>query len=71
MGRTGGQTRFLSWLRSRDVHVLHLVRGAAILRDNELRAERSAASLKMGDDAAHVHDLSTLAKLQAVFKPRR
>ena len=54
-----------------DVHVLHLVRGAAILRDNELRAERSAASLKMGDDAAHVHDLSTLAKLQAVFKPRR
>jgi len=51
--------------------VLHLVRGAAILRDNELRAERSAASLKMGDNPAHVHDLSTLAKLQAVFKPRR
>jgi len=50
--------------------VLHLVRGAAILRDNELRAERSAASLKTGNPA-HVHDLSTLAKLQAVFKPRR
>ena len=24
--------------------------------------------VKMGDDDAHVHDLSTLAKLQAVFK---
>ena len=70
--KTWGQnTRFLAWLRARNVRVLHLVRGAAILRSNDLADEAAASHVHVGRALNSVQNLTELAKLQAAFKPRK
>lgn len=74
----GRNARFVAWLRAHNIRVLHLVRGATLLRDNDLHEEKrdaarlAAAGAAVGRRRAEsVQSLEELSLLQAVFRPMR
>ena len=71
---SGKNARFLAWLRERNIRVVHLVRGATMLRSNDLSKEQGRAKSQHGKRKralTSVHDLTTLSALQEVFKPQK
>ena len=66
----GENARFFAWLRARKIHVLHLVRGATLLRNSDLNGERRAAAGLATKGGGSVQNLTTLSMLQTAYKPR-